>query len=98
MRFVLVKSIPADIGEHGATDNQRGDDESGKNAGPEAHAAEGNEEDAISAGEIDSCLIGQEGLHSYCDQKACGPDEGNSERELKGDVHHRVWRLLSYCD
>jgi hypothetical protein len=85
-----MKRIPSDVGEHGVAYDQRRDDESGKDTGPEAHAAERNEEDAFFSGEVDPCLIGQEGLHSYCDQKARGPNQSYSEGELKGDVHHRI--------
>ena len=71
------------------TYNESCNEEGGKNTGPEAHAAEGNEEDALLAGEVDACLVGQKGFNSNGDQKTCGPDEGDSERELQGNVHHR---------
>jgi len=74
-----VEGVPADVGEHGAADDDGGNDEGGKDTGPEAHAAERNEKDIVFAGEVDASLIGQESLHSYCNQKACGPDEGDSE-------------------
>ena len=90
IRAALVKSVPADVGKHGAADDEGSDDQGGEYTGPEAHAAEGNEKDAVLASQVDSCLVGQESLHSYCDQKARRPYEGDSEGELKGDVHHRV--------
>ena len=86
----LVEGIPADVCEHGAAYDEGSHDECGENAGPESHAAERNKEDVLFAGEVDTRLIGQEGLDSHCNQKTCGPDEGDSERELKGNVHHRI--------
>ena len=47
----LAEGVPADVGEHGAAYYEGGDDEGGEDAGPEAHAAEGNEEDALPAGQ-----------------------------------------------
>jgi len=86
--FGLAEGVPADVGEHGAAYNQTGDEEGSEDAGPEAHAAEGNEEDALLAGEIDARLAGQEGFDCHGDQKTCGPYEGDSKRELQGNVHH----------
>ena len=78
-KFRLVKGVPADVGEHGSAYHQGGDDEGGENAGPEAHAAERNEEDVLLARKVDACLIRQEGLDSHCNQKTRSPDEGDSE-------------------
>ena len=86
--FDLAEGVPADVGEHGSAYDERCDEKGSEDAGPEAHAAEGNEEDALLAGEVDACLAGQKGFDSHCDQKTCGPDEGDSERELQGNVHH----------
>ena len=86
--FALAEGVPANVGEHGAADDEGGNEESGENAGPEAHAAEGNEEDTLPAGEVDAGLVGQDGFDGDCDQKTRGPDEGDSEGELQGHVHH----------
>jgi len=74
-----MKGVPADVGEHGAAYDERGDDEGGKDTGPEAHAAKRYEQDAVFSSEVDPRLIRQEGLHSYCNQKARRPHQGDSE-------------------
>jgi len=84
----LAEGVPANVGEHGAPHDESRNEEGGKNASPEAHAAERNEEDALLASEVNARLVGQEGFDGDCDQKTCGPDEGDSERELQGKVHH----------
>ena len=85
-----VESVPTDVGEHRAADDKRRNNQGGENAGPKTHATKRYKQDAVFACKVDACLIRQKGLYSHCNQKAGSPDEGNSERELKGDVHHRI--------
>jgi hypothetical protein len=75
----LLEGVPADVRKHGAADDKCSDDESGKDTGPEAHAAKGNEQDVLLASKIDAGLVRQESLHSNSNQKASGPDERDSE-------------------
>jgi hypothetical protein len=85
-----VKRVPANIGKHGTANDESSDDQSCEDASPEPDSAERDEENTVSAREINARLIGQECLNSHCNQKPSGPDQGDSEGELKGDVHHLV--------
>ena len=87
LKTYLAKGTPTDVSEHGPADDQKRDRERRDNAGPEADAAEGNEKGVLMTGKRDSRLVRQESANSYREEKPPGPNNGESERKLKGLIH-----------
>src|SRR5271157_3890610 len=95
---LLPKRAPADIRQYGPEDNEGCNDEGAEHAGPEANAAERDEERGLLSRERETQLVRQQRTHGHCQQYPRRPHNCDPERELNRLSQHAFARPPNFTE
>ena len=85
--WALMEGAPADVGQHGAANDERGNRECRQKANPEADAAERDEQRTLMASEREARLVRHERADGHGEEKSRSPNDGDPECKLDGLIH-----------